>query len=125
MTAEGIIQILDELFKRLGIAVDWTTENIMPYITMAITEVSTTKQTLWMILMIIASIAFVTMLAFTIVHMCGGNFDYDYDDDVVFLLGIGISLVFLIFTVVNFVEWKCMPDIKAVKWILNAIKNTR
>lgn len=123
MTAEGIIQVLDELFKRLGIAVDWTTENIMPYITMAITEVSTTKQTLWMILMIVASITFATMLAFTIVHMCRRK--YCGDDDVVFIFGIGIALIFLIITVVNYVEWKCMPDIKAVKWIIETIKSKR
>ena len=32
--SEEIIKVLDELCKRFGIAVDWTSENVMPYLQM-------------------------------------------------------------------------------------------
>lgn len=32
--SEEIIKVLDELCKRFGLAIDWTNENVLPYITM-------------------------------------------------------------------------------------------
>ena len=31
--SEEIIKVLDELCKRFGLAIDWTNENVIPYIT--------------------------------------------------------------------------------------------
>lgn len=31
--SEEIIKVLDELAKRFGIAIDWTSENVLPYVT--------------------------------------------------------------------------------------------
>ncbi|MCQ4637686.1 hypothetical protein NE619_13210 [Anaerovorax odorimutans] len=51
--SENIIAVLDDVSKKLGIAVDWTSENIMPYlkdVSDRIVRLELTTSAIWLIL---------------------------------------------------------------------------
>lgn len=57
--SEQIIQVIDVLFEKFGIIVDWTSENVIPYVEalcrkLIVYEISTSVA--WMIIMMLVSI---------------------------------------------------------------------
>lgn len=57
--SEEIIKILDELCKRFGLAIDWTNENVIPYITVLFDKLVNYE--------IVASIVYIIFSIFLIV----------------------------------------------------------
>ena len=59
MDKNAIIETLDYLFEKFGIAVDWTTENVLPYVEQLAERIVTYNiitETLWVIASILAII---------------------------------------------------------------------
>lgn len=60
MTENKIIETLDYLFEKFGIAVDWTTENVMPYVQELAEKIVTYKivtNSTWILISVIIIIA--------------------------------------------------------------------
>ena len=108
--SEEIIKILDDLGERLGIAVDWTSQNILPYLQDLMSRFISLRNTQAIIWIIISSIL-ILIMATIIVKMIKklkklDKNTYSYDDKVSgyiliwFVLGI-IILGFLIALLCN------------------------
>lgn len=93
-----IIKILDEVCAKFGIAIDWTSQNVMPYIEQIgkhIVQYELWTSSLWTILSLIA------LIAGTIV--CGKKiksaYGYKYEDREETILAVGaiLFIIYLIF----------------------------
>ena len=80
MTDE-IIKLLDELAKRFGIAIDWTSENVMPYL-MDVYDRFVTYQ---IVTNLVAPILFVILLTATIMVALKTAKDYKNEKDSFFV----------------------------------------
>lgn len=85
--SEEIIKILDDLGERLGIAVDWTSQNILPYLQDLMSRFISLRNTQAIIWIIISSIL-ILIMATIIVKMIKklkelDKNSYSYDDKVI------------------------------------------
>ena len=65
--SEEIIKILDEIAKRFGIAIDWTSENVMPYVTDLFGRIVMYNKTLWMLGITVCVFVITASVAFAII----------------------------------------------------------
>ena len=80
-TSEQIIQVLDELSKRFDVAIDWSKDNVLPYINMLaekIVRYELWTSAVWVVLSGIV-LAFVVR---GIVRICRSFNSDDFDEDV-------------------------------------------
>ena len=63
--SDQIIQVLDNLCEKFGLAIDWTSENVLPYITTLCTKLVTWEiwtSVAWMVFAVVASIIWIVIL---------------------------------------------------------------
>lgn len=63
--SDQIIKVLDDICRRFGIAIDWTNENIIPYLTMLCAKLVTFEiwtSVAWLVISVIASIVIITII---------------------------------------------------------------
>lgn len=95
--SEQIIQVLEFLCEKLGIAVDWTTENVAPYlqiISQRIITYSIVVDIFWIVLGIIFCILAILMIKYAVKHWD------DWEDNPLVILGILFGCVILLIGVV-------------------------
>lgn len=126
--SEEIIKILDDLGKRLGIVIDWTSQNILPYLQDLINRfigLRNTQAIIWIILSLVIIVASVLIIIKTIKYIKKLDNDCDYDDKyfliiiVDLFLGL-ITLTFFIVMIANIfglVQNIYMPELTVIDYI--------
>ena len=126
--SEEIIKVLDELGKRFGIVIDWSNQNIIPYLQELLKRFICYKYItacVWIIISIAITISGVVMIRS--LNRWRKSDDYgDYDDDMlvglgyifsVFIIALGIGLI--IGNMFGIIKNVCMPEMAIYEYITN------
>ena len=126
--SEEIIKVLDELGKRFGIVIDWSNQNIIPYLQELFKRFICYRNItacVWIIVSIAITIGGVVMLRS--LNRWRKSDDYgDYDDDMlvglgyifsVFIIASGIGLI--IGNMFGIIKNVCMPEMAIYEYITN------
>ena len=126
--SEEIIKLLDELGKRFGIVIDWSNQNIIPYLQELLQRFICYRNItacVWIIISIAMTISGVVMFKFLNKWTKSGNY-CDYDDDTlavlgyvfsVFMIALGIGLI--IGNMLGIIKNVCMPEMVVYECITN------
>ena len=129
--SEEIIKVLDELGKRFGIVIDWSSQNIMPYLQELLKRFicyQNITACVWIIISIAMTICGVIMLKFLNKWRKSDGYNSDsYDDDellavlgyifsiIIIALGIGL----MIGNILGIAKNICMPEMVVYEYIKN------
>ena len=103
--SEEIIKVLDDLAKRAGIAIDWTSENVLPYLIELGGRLI--KYELWIsILLLVLGVLALFALAFIVIKI--EKITNTIDDEI----GLGMILFFLLASAIAIFATQ-IPDIIA------------
>lgn len=147
--SDQIIKVLEYLGEKLGIAIDWTTENVLPYaeqlfkryVTLKITyaSIGTVIGIVCAVVAIVLSVKLVkaynkmktTSTSNEFWHIEKGYYCYDWDFSVVgaiatFIAAIcaAIAIASLIICIPNLIEWIIIPEIPFAKEIASLLGTT-
>lgn len=141
--SEQIIEVLEYLGGKFGIAIDWTTENIMPYLEELLKRYATMRVVSLGMLIALSAIFCIVAIAIYKIMSKGYKETKTNKKDTLFFEyysdGLGITLVgaFAVFVVVvlciasigifcynitNLLEWIFIPEVPFVKEIADLIK---
>ena len=144
MDKNTIIETLDYLFEKFGIAVDWTTENVMPYVEQLAEKIVTYKivtDSLWILISLVTVIIcciFVKKL-YTDYKLCvakkengtfwewydfGGNWDLStlgFIHCVVITVAFIIAFILLIGCSAGLLKWIFIPELQLVEYVSNLV----
>ena len=129
--SEEIIKVIDELGKRFGIVIDWSNQNIIPYLQELLKRFicyQNITACVWIIISIAMTIGGVVMLKFLNKWRKSDNYNKGYcnDDDMlvalgyifsVFIIALGIGLI--IENVFGIIKNVCMPEMVVYEYITN------
>ena len=129
--SEEIIKVLDELGKRFGIVIDWSNQNIMPYLQELLKRFicyQNITACVWIIISIAMTICGVIMLKFLNKWRKSDGYNSDsYDDDEllaalgyifsILIIALGIGLI--IGNTLGIVKNICMPEMVVYEYIKN------
>ena len=126
--SEEIIKVLDELGKRFGIVIDWSNQNIIPYLQELLKRFICYRNItacVWIIISIAITISGVVMIRS--LNKWRKSDDYgDYDDDAlaaigyifsIFITALGIGLI--IGNMFGIIKNVCMPEMAIYEYITN------
>ena len=66
VVSEQIIQVLDNLCMKLGLAIDWTSENVAPYLTVLCTKLVSYEIWTSVAWLVFATIPLIIVISFTV-----------------------------------------------------------
>lgn len=129
MISNEIIKILDELCKRFGIAIDWTNQNVMPYLQDVMTRFIKYKMITDVLWLLIGLVLFVLsiILIFKILKWrksdkykegyCSGDYDkFMWGMSLTICMFIVACLLIVLFTN-GIIQNICMPELTVIKYI--------
>lgn len=127
--SDQIIAVIDALCSKFGVAVDWTEENILPYIETLMGKYITweiASSWLWVALCGVGLIGFLALLVVSIVKYA----KCDWDD---LSLGFGIFSGFLIVicavgiidNVFDIIKCRTFPELQIIEYINKLISSTK
>ena len=129
--SEEIIKVLDELGKRFGVVIDWSNQNIIPYLQELLKRFICYRNItacVWIIISIAMTISGVVMIKFLNKWKKSDNYDKDYcsDDDMLATLGyifsiciIALGIGLIIGNMFGIVKNICMPEMVVYEYIKN------
>jgi hypothetical protein len=129
--SEEIIKVLDELGKRFGIALDWSNQNIMPYLQELMRRFICYRNVtacIWTIISIAMTITGAVTIKFLNKWRKSDNYDKSYssDDDLIAAMGyifsIGIIMLgvgLIIGNLLGIAKNICMPEMVVYEYITN------
>lgn len=91
--SEEIIKVLDNLGQKFGIAIDWTSQNVLPYLQDLMTRfisLQNTKAIIWIVILSILILLTVTVM---IIGIKSAREDEDYEE---FESRVGLEIIFII-----------------------------
>lgn len=91
--SEEIIKVLDNLGQKFGIAIDWTSQNVLPYLQDLMTRfisLQNTKAIIWIVILSILILLTVTVM---IIGIKSTGEDEDYEE---FESCVGLGIIFII-----------------------------
>lgn len=91
--SEEIIKVLDNLGQKFGIAIDWTSQNVLPYLQDLMTRfisLQNTKAIIWIVILSILILLTVTVM---IIGIKSAGEDEDYEE---FESCVGLGIIFII-----------------------------
>ena len=126
--SEEIIKVLDELGKRFGIVIDWSNQNIIPYLQELFKRFICYRNItacVWIIISIAITISGVVMIRS--LNRWRKSDDYgDYDDDMLIGLGyifsvsiIALGIGLIIGNMFGIIKNVCMPEMAVYEYITN------
>ena len=120
-----IIKVLDHLCDKFGIAIDWSSNNVMPYLQdlmVRITKYAIYTNILWLAM----SILIISATAFALVKITKvarkSMYDWDFIIGISFLIGSIIIIIFFItgmYACQNLIEVNTVPE----KYMIEMIRN--
>ena len=129
--SEEIIKVLDELGKRFGIVIDWSNQNIIPYLQELLKRFICYRNItacIWIIISIAMTISGVVMIMFLNKWRKSDNYDEDYCSDDVMLAAVGyivsiciiaLGIGLIIGNMFGIVKNICMPEMVVYEYIKN------
>ena len=129
--SDEIIKILNDLGNRLGIAIDWTSNNILPYLQdlmKRFIELKNTQAIIWIVLSLVIITVTVIVIIKLIKYLKKQNKkDYDYDDiaSCIVMANVIIGFITLSFAIVllcnvfGLLQNIFTPEITIVDYISN------
>lgn len=129
--SKEIIKVLDELGKRFGIALDWSNQNIMPYLQELMRRFICYRNVtacIWTIISIAMTITGAVTIKFLNKWRKSDNYDKSYssDDDLIAAMGyifsIGIIMLgvgLIIGNLLGIAKNICMPEMVVYEYITN------
>lgn len=129
--SEEIIKVLDELGKRFGVVIDWSNQNIIPYLQELLKRFICYRNItacVWIIVSIAMTISGFVMIKFLNKWRKSENYDSDYygDDELLAFLGyifsicmIALGIGLIIGNILGIVENICMPEMVVYEYIKN------
>lgn len=127
--SEEIIKVLDELGKRFGIVIDWSNQNIIPYLQELLKRFICYRNItacVWIIISIAMTISGVVMIKFLNKWKKSDNYNksYDSEDDLLAVLGyvfsiciIALGIGLIIGNMFGIVKNICMPEMVVYEYI--------
>lgn len=106
VVSEQIIMVLDDICAKLGVAVDWTAQNVMPYIQEMLGRL--VKYELWTSVasIVLTGVALFALVKFTVYFWKRADFkSYDIDHNQAFA---AIGMVLSVFLAVAFIFSVCI-----------------
>ena len=124
--SEEIIKVLDELGKRFGVAIDWTNQNIMPYLQELFKRFIRYKNITSGIVIIISIIMIIGgVIIFKFLNKWRKSDDYDDVEDefiaewgymfAIVIIALGIGLI--IGSILGIIKNICMPEMVVYEYI--------
>ena len=129
--SEEIIKVLDELGKRFGIVIDWSNQNIVPYLQELLKRFICYQNItagIWIIISVAIIIGGVIMLNFLNKWKKSDDYDSSYcsDDDVLAAVGyilsvciIALGIGLIIGNILGITKNICMPEMVVYEYIKN------
>ena len=105
------IEVLDALCEKFGIAVDWTSQNVVPYLTDLAARIITYEIWTSAAWIVIAAIVFLIAWKMT-KNMCkAGRLDYEWVSGWVVRIFIGVfCFILIVFQVFDIIEALALPE---------------
>ena len=133
--SEEIIKVLNDLASRFGVAIDWTNQNIVPYLQDLMTrfiKLQNASAIIWIIfsaIILIISMIFLYKFIKTVIKHSKENKYYDYgifDDDFGLSMGIFLfgfiaimSLILLMSNIFGIFQNIYTPELTVIEYIKN------
>lgn len=129
--SEEIIKVIDELGKRFGIVIDWSNQNIMPYLQELLKRFicyQNITACIWIIISIVMTIVGVAIFKFLNKWRKSDDYDSDFycDDELLAALGyifsisiIALGIGLIIGNTFGIVKNVCMPEMVVYEYIKN------
>lgn len=128
--SEEIIKVLDELGKRFGIAIDWSNQNIMPYLQELLKRFicyQNITACIWIIISIVMTISGVAIFKFLNKWKKSENYDDNYiNNELLATFGyifsictIALGVGLIIGNMLGIVKNICMPEMVVYEYIKN------
>lgn len=129
--SEEIIKVLDELGKRFGVIIDWSNQNIIPYLQELLKRFICYRNItacVWIIISIAMTISGVVMINFLNKWRKSENYDSDYyaDDELLAICGyifsiciIALGIGLMIGNILGIAKNICMPEMVVYEYITN------
>lgn len=129
--SEEIIKVLDELGKRFGIVIDWSNQNIIPYLQELLKRFicyQNITACIWIIISVALIIGGVIMLKFINKWKKSDDYDSSYcsDDDALAAVGyilsvciIALGIGLIIGNILEITKNICMPEMVVYEYIKN------
>ena len=119
-----IIKVLDNLGEKFGIAIDWSSENVLPYLqdlTERIVNYEIMNHFIWI------GVSIIGLIILTVIRIkVKKNKDIDYDDRLVATIVCSIGIIMLLaVTIINIsdiVKVTNMPEATVIKYIQDIVK---
>ena len=121
--SEEIIKVLDNLAQKFGIAIDWTSQNVMPYLKDLTSRYIEYKNLIAVVELIIAVVLIVAGIVCIIKLIKWTKKDEYYDCELFFwgilgsllIIALGISLI--IGNTMGIIQNICMPEMTILEYI--------
>lgn len=129
--SEEIIKVIDELGKRFGVAIDWSNQNIIPYLQELLKRFICYRNItacVWIIISIAMTIGGIVVFKFLNKWKKSDNYNKSYgsEDDLLVVLGyifstciIALGIVLIVGNMLGIVENICMPEMVVYEYIKN------
>ena len=129
--SEEIIKVIDELGKRFGIVIDWSNQNIIPYLQELLKRFICYRNItacVWIIVSIAMTIGGVVMIKFLNKWEKSDNYNESYcsDDEFLAIMGyifsiciIALGIGLIIGNILGIVKNICMPEMVVYEYIKN------
>lgn len=127
--SEEIIKTLDELGKRFGIAIDWSNQNIIPYLQELLKRFICYRNItacVWIIISIAMTIGGIVMIRLLNKWRKSSDFDSDYDNEILATAGyvfsiciIALGIRLIIGNMIGIIKNICMPEMVVYEYIKN------
>lgn len=119
--SEQVIEVLNYLAEKLGMAIDWTSENVIPYVKEIMERYrmySITSSVIWIIVGIIALFLFVFLFKKARKIWKKDSYDDDSDDWVIAMCIVGSGVFFiagiiiLAINIPSLLRWCFIPEVQ-------------
>ena len=127
--SEEIIKVLDELGKRFGIIIDWSNQNIIPYLQELLKRFICYRNItacVWIIISISMTISGFVMIRFINKWIKSEDFNSYYDNEELAIVGYAFSIIIIILGIglilgnmFGIVKNVCMPEMVVYEYIKN------
>lgn len=119
-----IIKVLDNLGEKFGIAIDWSSKNVFPYLqdlTKRIVNYEIMNHFIWI------GVSIIGLIILTVIRIkVRRNKDIDYDDrlvaNIICSIGIVMLLAVTIINISDIVKVTNMPEATVIKYIQDIVK---